>query len=109
MSITEPGREGKQNHLARPARVTQRVVRERQRIHAFPNDETHACVLRHKRYLQGMARISHPLEPASIRNGSRWFAAYDQAEKNRLVKNALLEKEHNRRSFFAFQYAMMVK
>lgn len=26
-------------------------------------------------------------------NGSRWFAACDQAEKNRLVKKVLLEKE----------------
>ena len=28
-----------------------------------------------------------------IRNGLRWFAASDQAEKNRPVKNVLLEKE----------------
>jgi hypothetical protein len=39
-----------------------------------------------QRSLQGMARISHPLSPASIKNGSRWFAASDQAEKNRSVK-----------------------
>src|SRR2546430_490077 len=30
---------------------------------------------------------------AVIRNGSRWFAVLDQAEKNRSVKNVLLEKE----------------
>src|SRR5437899_234576 len=29
----------------------------------------------------------------AISNGSRWFAAFDQAEKNRSVKKALLEKE----------------
>ncbi len=40
-----------------------------------------------------MARISHPLEHASSRNGSRRIAAYDQAEKNRPVKKVLLEKE----------------
>ncbi len=40
-----------------------------------------------------MARISHPLYHASISNGSRWFAAFDQAEKNRPVKKVLLEKE----------------
>ncbi len=55
-------------------------------------DETHAGVHRHQRSLQGMARISHLLEPTSSRNGSRGFAASDQAEKNRPVKNVLLEK-----------------
>src|SRR6266705_713633 len=29
-------------------------------------------------------------EQAIVRNGSRWFAAFDQAEKNRLMKNVLL-------------------
>ena len=29
----------------------------------------------------------------TIRNVSRWFAATDQAEKNRSVKNVLLQKE----------------
>ncbi len=79
------------------------VVRERQRIHASPNDETHACVHRHQRYFKWLVRISNPLEPASSRNGSRWFAAYDQAEKNRPVKNALLEKEHDWRSLLLFR------
>ena len=45
-----------------------------------------------QRSLQGMAHISRPLSPASSRNGSRWFAASDQAEKNRLMKKVLLEK-----------------
>jgi hypothetical protein len=31
----------------------------------------------------------------AIRNGSRWFATSDQAEKNRSVKNVLLEKEEH--------------
>jgi hypothetical protein len=42
------------------------------------------------RVARWMARISHPLEHARSRNGSRWFAASDQAEKNRSVKKALL-------------------
>jgi len=46
-----------------------------------------------RRYFKWIARISHSLSPARIRNDSRWFAAADQAEKNRLVKNVLLEKE----------------
>jgi len=45
------------------------------------------------KWARGMARISHSLSPASSRNGSRWFAVYDQAEKNRSVKKALLEKK----------------
>jgi len=40
-----------------------------------------------------MARISYSLSPARSRNGSCWFAVSDQAEKNRPVKNVLLEKE----------------
>jgi hypothetical protein len=43
-----------------------------------------------QRSLQGMAGISRPLSPVSSRNGSRWFAASDQAEKNRPVKKILL-------------------
>src|SRR5258707_15708039 len=46
-----------------------------------------------QRYFQWMARISHSLSPARSRNGSCWFAVSDQAEKNRPVKNVLLEKK----------------
>ena len=44
-------------------------------------------------WARGIARISHPLDHASSRNGSCWFAVSDQAEKNRPVKNVLLEKK----------------
>ena len=33
-----------------------------------------------------MAHNSHPLSPTRSRNGSRWFAASEQAEKNTPVK-----------------------
>src|SRR6266566_3439496 len=46
-----------------------------------------------QRYFQWMARISRSLSPARSRNGSCWFAVSDQAEKNRPVKNVLLEKK----------------
>jgi hypothetical protein len=46
-----------------------------------------------QRYFQWMARISHSLSPARSRNGSCWFAVSDQAEKNRPVKNVILEKK----------------
>ena len=36
-----------------------------------------------------------PERRLAIRKGLRWFAAYDQAEKNRLMKKALLKKERN--------------
>jgi hypothetical protein len=40
----------------------------------------------------------------AIRNGSRWFAASDQAEKNRSVKNILLRKEgHHANSTARFE------
>jgi hypothetical protein len=51
-----------------------------------------------------IACISQPLEPARGRNGLRWFAVSDQAKKNRLVKNVLLEKErHNANSTTRFE------
>jgi len=31
-----------------------------------------------------------PLSATGSKNGPRWFAAYEQAEKNRLMKNVLL-------------------
>lgn len=40
-----------------------------------------------------MVRIRHPLSPTRSRNGSRWIAVSEQAEKNRSLKQVLLEKE----------------
>jgi hypothetical protein len=42
---------------------------------------------------QEQVQASLPFSQHSRRNGSRWFAASDQAEKKRLMKKALLEKE----------------